>query len=57
MPSPSSASTNTLFFLYFCMALTKDIGECFLFEVAILGTLEGGSMGVGWGIINMTSGV
>jgi hypothetical protein len=39
------------------MALTKDIGECFLFEVAILGTQEWGSMGVGWGIINIGSGM
>ena len=39
------------------MALTKDIGECFLFEVAILGTLDGGSIGVGCGSINIGSGV
>ena len=39
------------------MALTKHIGECFLFEVSMLGTLEGGSVGVGWGIINMACGV
>jgi hypothetical protein len=39
------------------MAFTKNIGECFLFEVAILGTLEVGPMGVGWGVINMASGV
>ena len=35
----------------------RPIGECFLFEVSMLGTLEGGSVGVGWGFINMASGV
>jgi hypothetical protein len=39
------------------MALTKHIGECFFFEVSMLGTLEGGSVCVGWGFINICSGV
>ena len=39
------------------MTLTKDIGECFLFEVSMLGTLEGGSVGVGWCFINIGSGM
>ena len=37
------------------VALTKHIGEYFLFEDAVLGTLEGGRGGVGCNIVNVGS--
>ena len=39
------------------VALTKHIGEYFLFEDAVVGTLEEGSMGVNGDFINIASGM